>query len=438
MQSYFYQLADELTGRCTGGEVLLLGISGEESDFARLNRGLVRQAGAVTQRYLSLELIAGPKHAKQSFALCGQIEADLTQAGTVLASLREQLPHSPDDPYLLYATEIRHTEQIGENALGATDDCLSAIFSAGAGRDLVGIFAQGGMYAGFANSLGQRNWFASHSFHFEWCFYAHGDKAVKSSYAGFAWSDENFARKVESATAQLDLLARPAKTIEPGEYRVYLPPSALAEFVGILGWGGFGLKSHRTKSTPLLKMIESDATLHESMTLCENTREGLAPNFTSAGFVKPDRVELIHAGRLGESLVSPRSAKEYDQAVNTDHEAPTSLDLAAGTLEAKDVLATLGEGVYANQLWYLNYSDMPAGRITGMTRFATFWVEGGQIVAPLNVMRFDETVYRALGENLDALTKQRDFLPSSETYGQRSTASTRMPGAIVRDFRFTL
>lgn len=41
------------------------------------------------------------------------------------------------------------------------------------------------------------------------------------------------------------------------------------------------------------------------------------------------------------------------------------------------------------QLWYLNFSDRPGGRITGMTRFASFWVEDGRIVAPLNVMRFD-------------------------------------------------
>ena len=35
-----------------------------------------------------------------------------------------------------------------------------------------------------------------------------------------------------------------------------------------------------------------------------------------------------------------------------------------------------------------------------MTRFATFWVEDGVIQSPLEVMRFDETIYRMLGENL--------------------------------------
>ncbi len=390
------------------------------------------------QAHLTMELIDGARHAKETFSLCGQKDADATQGRRTLKALRDQLPHTPEDPYLLYATDVRNSEQIRPDRLPTCEDCLDAMLSAGQGRDLVGLLARGGLFAGFANSLGQRNWFAAHSFHLEWCFYARDDKAVKTSYAGFEWSHDAFREKVAAANEQLELLARPAKTIPPGEYRTYLAPAAMAELLGMLGYSGFGLKSHRTKNTPLLKMLEGESTLNQSVTLVENTREGLAPNFTAEGFGKPDHVDLIRNGKLVGSLVSPRSAKEYDQPVNTDREIPVSPDLASGTHEAKDVLATLGEGVYANQLWYLNYSDVPAGRITGMTRFATFWVEGGRIVAPLNVMRFDETIYRALGENLLALTKQRDFLPSSETYGRRSTASSRAPGAIVDSFRLTL
>ena len=60
-----------------------------------------------------------------------------------------------------------------------------------------------------------------------------------------------------------------------------------------------------------------------------------------------------------------------------------------------------------NNVWYLNYSDRSACRMTGMTRFATFWVEHGVIQAPLNVMRFDESIYRMLGEHLLGLTAER-------------------------------
>ena len=73
-----------------------------------------------------------------------------------------------------------------------------------------------------------------------------------------------------------------------------------------------------------------------------------------------------------------------------------------------------------------------------MTRFATFWVEDGEIVAPIEVMRFDDSVYRILGSNLEALTASRELRLSSDTYEQRSTASMHVPGAIVDDFRLTL
>ena len=76
--------------------------------------------------------------------------------------------------------------------------------------------------------------------------------------------------------------------------------------------------------------------------------------------------------------------------------------------------------------------------MTGMTRFATFWVENGKIVAPLNVMRFDESFYRMFGTNLIGLTREREMLLDNETYGGRHVTSSRIPGALIEDFPFTL
>jgi predicted Zn-dependent protease len=438
MQQTFYQLADSLVAERAGDEVLLLDFAGERSDFVRFNNSLVRQAGNVLQQYLDLELVSGDRHASETITLSGDGRENLHRALTSLEGLRARLPQVPADPYLLYSEEVRSSEKTGECKLPPVKDAVGAILTAGVGKDLVGIHAQGESCRGFANSLGQRNWFSTHSFHLEWCLYAHGDKAVKSAYAGFEWSNAELALKMATAADQLSVLGRPAKTIPPGEYRLYLAPAAFAEFADMLGWGGYGLKSHRTKTTCLLKMLEEGAAFSPLFSARENTVEGLSPNFTDAGYVKPDSVSLITEGRFDTCLVSPRSAKEYGVEVNSDGESPSSLDLTAGDLPREEVLQRLGDGVYCNQLWYLNWSDMPACRITGMTRFATFWVEGGEIVAPLNVMRFDETGYRALGSNLLGLTRERDFLPDSGTYDARSTDSARVPGALIEGFRFTL
>ena len=53
-------------------------------------------------------------------------------------------------------------------------------------------------------------------------------------------------------------------------------------------------------------------------------------------------------------------------------------------------------------------------------------------------MRFDDSAYRVLGDNLLGLTEERDLIVDSASYGERSTASARLPGALVNDFALTL
>ena len=76
--------------------------------------------------------------------------------------------------------------------------------------------------------------------------------------------------------------------------------------------------------------------------------------------------------------------------------------------------------------------------MTGLTRFSTFWVEGGELQAPVNVVRFDETAYRVLGDNLVDLAEEREFLPDPRTYRSRSSGSMKLPGALVEDFNVTM
>jgi predicted Zn-dependent protease len=243
-----------------------------------------------------------------------------------------------------------------------------------------------------------------------------------------------------SAREELSVLKRDPRTIDPGQYRVYLAPTAVAEVVSLLSWGGFGLKSHKTQRSPLIRAVKGEEKLASCFSLSENTADGMSPRFGKSGFIKPDRVELFADGSYSQALVSPRSAREYSVDTNgaNDEEMPLSLDMAAGRYDIDQVLDELGTGIYVNNLHYLNYSDRPSCRVTGMTRFATFWVENGKIVAPLNVMRFDETLYRMFGEQLIGLTSERELLLDPNTYERRSTQSARVPGAIINEFTFTL
>ncbi len=440
MRDYFFNLAERLCGQIHADEVLLCSFSGEESDFVRMNKSAVRQAGNVEQRSLRLELIRGRRHAQARYSLAGSLAEDEPMFRQALADLRIRRDASPEDPHFLYATEPHSSEEIGTNRIPRAADALDAVAEAGSGRDLVGIYASGATHAGFANSLGQRNWITHHSYNFDWSFFAQADKAVKESYAGFEWDPGTFEAKLAAAGERLRVLERPIRNLDPGRYRVYLSPGALWEIVELLGWGGFSLRAHRTKATPLLRMVEQGAHLHPSLDLREDTAHGVAPPFESSGFHRPDQVPLIEGGRYRECLVSPRSAVEFDVATNgaSGSEAPNSLGMSAGSLATENVSRELGRGIYVSNLWYLNYSDRNACRTTGMTRFATFWVEDGHLQAPIPAMRFDETLYRMLGENLLGLTRERERIFDPGTYCERSTRSAHLPGALIDDFTLTL
>lgn len=438
MQNQFYALADNLTQELKRDEIFTCWFSGERSDFVRFNHGRIRQAGNVTQRYLSLRLIARGRQASVSLTLAGD-GGDLALARSTLAELRTILDDLAEDPYLLYATDIHSSENKRSGALPSPSDSVEQIVAEAQGLDLVGIYAAGTIFRGFANSLGQRNWHEVENFNFEWSLYHQADKAVKTGYAGFEWQAETLREKMRAAVCQLELLQRPARSIAPGEYRAFLAPRALEEVVGILAWGGLSAKARRTKQSPLIKM-EQGATLSPQVTLRENTAAGTAAAFQSDGFTKPEFVTLIDQGKLAAPLIAPRTAKEYGLTSNGANggESPESVEMSAGTLANADALAALDTGLLINNLWYLNYSDRPACRLTGMTRFATFWVERGKIVAPVNVMRFDDTLYRILGDNLAALTQEQDFMLDSSSYGERSAQSSRLPGALVTALKFTL
>lgn len=440
MEDYFGGLAALLDRSLAPGEVYICGFAAEVSDFVRLNRGRVRQPGTVAQRYLRLSLIRGRKHAAQCFSLSGVPADDEARIGTALASLRDMIGDLPDDPHLDYATALQSSRVVKSDPLPDSDQVVATVLGAASGLDLVGIYTAGPVYRGFANSLGQRNWHEVESFNLQWSLYHRADKAVKSAYGGFAWGEDDFAARMHDARERLGLLANPARSLEPGRYRAYLTPSAMEEIAGMMCWGGFSGRALATRQSCMFRLQDRSVALDPSIAVSENTAQGMAPGFQGEGFARPAEVPLIAEGRLVGALVNPRTAKEFALAGNAANssEAPESLDMAAGALPVDDALAALDTGLYVGNLWYLNFSDRPACRITGMTRFASFWVERGKIVAPVNVMRFDDSVFRLFGDKLVGLTAERELVLNSDSYGARNVNSMRLPGAVVRDMAFTL
>ena len=438
MKTEFFDLAEQLCRELHSGEVLLSSFSGERSDFVRFNRALVRQAGSVEQRYLSLRLVHARRQASATVSLAGGSD-DLTACRKAMHSVRETLLQLPEDPWLLYSDVPHSTATERRGCLPPADHVIGEVTTAAKGLDFVGFYAGGTVYRGFANSLGQRNWHEVDAYNIDWSLHLDGDKAVKNGYAGLDWDPALFEAKVAGSARELERMKVTPRTLPRGEYRAYLAPPAMEEITGLLSYGAFSMRARATRQSALTRMDDGE-TLSPQMTIVENTREGFSPAFQEDGYVKPDAVVLIDHGAPASSLVSPRSAREYNVSPNgaSTRESPEALELSAGDLADEDVLGALDTGLYISNLWYLNFSDKPAARMTGMTRFATFWVERGRIVAPVNPLRFDDTLYRMFGEKLGRLTRSRELLLSTSTYYERSTASSRLPGALLESLRFTL
>ena len=437
-QDAFYSLSEQLCAGLRGDEHLFCSLDAESSDFVRLNRNRIRQAGAVRSAVLGLNLISGARQAEAACDLSGELEQDLTLARGLLARLRERLAHVPDDPYLNYSTEPSVSDcWVGETPPDA-GAAVADLITAAAGLDLVGIWASGEISAGLASSIGHSHWHASTSFNLDWSAYLESDKAVKASYSGLTWEPGVLAGKLEAMRQGLAVMARPARVITPGRYRAYLAPAAVAELMGMLAWGGFDLKSHRTRQTPLLKLIRGERAFDPRVTIREEQDRGLTPVFTGDGFIQPGRVTLIDQGRFGHCLVDSRDAKEYGEPVNAAGGSPASVGLDPGELAPADVLARLDTGLWIGNLWDCNWSDPNDARVTGMTRFGTWWVEQGRIEAPVKVMRFDDSLYHLLGDRLEGLTTERDLLMDPQTYEGRSTESALLPGALVGGIELAL
>jgi len=439
MEQYFESITAIVQSSLAAGERYTATLDAEETDFVRMNRGKVRQPGTVSQRYVSVRLIKGTRHAEHTLSLSGDLAADGAAVRDAVSGLRSVLPELADDPLLLLPSDVHSSRSVRDASLPASEAVIDEVLRAADGLDLVGIYAAGPVWRGFANSEGQRNWHATTAFNLQWSLYHRTDKAVKSGHAGFAWDSAAFEHKMALARERLALIGRPSRTLEPGKYRAYLTPSAMEEIAALLCWGGFSGRALKTRQSALAKMQEGEA-LDPRVTLAEDTAAGVAPAFQAEGFARPPTVPLIAAGKLVGSLVSPRTAREFGLPENGANgaEMPESLAMGGGTLAADDALAALDTGLAVGNLHYLNYSDRPACRITGMTRFATFWVENGKVVAPVDVLRFDDTLYRMLGENLEDLTRETEFILDAGTYQSRQLASVRLPGALVKEMAFTL
>lgn len=438
----FSFFAEKLFSSLQTGEHARMSLSAEHTQFLRMSKASVRQNGLVQDAQVSVQFMTDSGQSVEisvPFVVNDKSETEELVLGLVRRA-RLHLKDSPVDPYLSLPSRSEQTFVSHQGQLLAAEQAVDAILGAtGKNDDLVGIYASGPVMTALADSAGQFHWFASDSFYVDYSLWLPNGRAVKSSYAGRQWQQQEFEQSLSAARHNLEVLSRPQKTLKPGSYRTFLAPSATAEMLNMLSWGALSEGALQRHESPLCAIRTGEKRFSDKFTLTENFSLGLAPRFSGEGETSPETIQLFERGVFREGLVSARTEKEFGVKSNgAGSESLRSPDMAGGQLNSADVFQQLGTGLYLSDLHYLNWSDMIQGRVTGMTRYACLWVENGQPMGPIQDMRFDETLFRCFGSELENLTVETAIIPETSSYGHRALGGARVPGLMLKSFQFTL
>jgi predicted Zn-dependent protease len=263
---------------------------------------------------------------------------------------------------------------------------------------------------------------------------------VKGTFSGRDWYQADYEKNIADSLHKLKLMEQKAVKVKPGDYRTWFEPAAVSDLLGMFSWNGISEGAIQRGSSSFGKMRHEGVVLSPQFSVSEDFNTGLVPKFNSIGEVANPKLNLIEDGKLRQTLVSSRTASEFNLESNfaDSGEYLRAPKMASGNINASSVVETIGDGLFLSNIHYLNWSDNAGGRVTGLTRYACFKVKNGELVAPIETMRFDDTFYRYFGTELEAVGDQTKIIPEIGTYGGRDLGGTVCPGILVKAFSLTL
>jgi predicted Zn-dependent protease len=435
----WHTVATSLMNDLSEGEALTLSLTAEDSLFVRMNQAKVRQSSEIQQGSAVLNFSKNSRNLQISVPFSFHPEKDLKACQQALRQCREEVEHLPEDPFLQLPADhgrFHQTMEAKVDRYGLLSRCLDKV----QGHDFVGLLTAGEIVRANVNSKGLDQWFETSTFSVDFSLYTHNQQAVKGLYGGRYWKDEDYGTLISQKLGQLEALNHPIKALEKGKYRAYFSPSAVATLVGMLSWQGLGRDAYQQGQCAFKKLVDGEKTLSPHFSVQENFATGEMPRFNEFGEIAPEVFPLIQQGLYRNLLCSSRSAKEYGVSSNfaNSQEGLRAPEILPGAIPSGKELDVLGTGLYISDLHYLNWSNVSQGRLTGMTRFGCFWVENGEIIAPVKDLRFDESLYHFWGQGLVDFTDKAISFPQTDTYFQRNLGVVKTPGMLVNDFTFVL
>ncbi len=441
----FHDISSQVFSFLENNEQLTIYLEGENSQYFRFNDSKLRQSGIIEDYAVTISLFSGKKSLQSATTVSSDIESSVINLKNEIQALRDPLSLIPENEFTSFPDNFESIEMIKSGQLPDRNEILETLMDVITKDYLTGVWTSGKIFRACSTSEGTNHWFEKDSFIFDFSLIDEKENMVKVLFPGNDWDKDRFTAAFQEASSKLKLMNKPKIELKPGKYRVWFEPNAVADFVDMFNWNGVSESAFRNGSSCLLKMRSSDQKLSNLFSLKESFSSQATASFNSRGEVSND-VSIIHKGEIMNTLVNSKTALEYNMVSNFAEESNSwgmgeymrSPLMESGDIENDECLEKLGTGIFISNIHYLNWSDTLGGRITGLTRYACYWVENGKMVAPIKTMRFDDSFYNFFGSNLEGVGKEISARPVIETYDGRNPGETTCPGILVNDFELTL
>ncbi len=266
--------------------------------------------------------------------------------------------------------------------------------------------------------------------------------------SGFATSCHRDWTEVDAEAATLRSLAKaslePPRHLPPGRYTVVLEEEAVAEIMGFLAYSALNGLEYVEGKSPFAGRLGERA-YPSWITLRDDPTDARGAN-VSVDFegIHKAPLTLIREGVL-EQVAWDRATARRAGVKTTGHALPApnphgpmplNLVLSPGTRTKSELVAQVERGLLITRFHYVNEVDPAKTLLTGMTRDGTFLIEDGHVTAPVQDLRWVQSIDRVL-KHTRAVGDTLRLISTGPGYGIRFLTGSLVPALLVDDFEIT-
>jgi predicted Zn-dependent protease len=417
-ESAAHEIAEHLLKRSPADQTEVV-LWAENSQLTRFANNTIHQHVAEEDAQVTVRAVFGQR---VGVASGNQLDPNsLDEVVDRAAAIARVQPENPDFESLPAPEIWERTDAYRESTAICTPqrraEAVAAITDAAAvaGLQAAGAFSTEAVTLAVANSLGT---FTYHPFTVA-DLHAVAMEDGASGYATTASTDVDALDAGTVATEAVDraVRSRHPRAIEPGEYEVVLEPPAVAELLDYTAYAGLsGLSVLEERS--FLNELQGQRALDPKLSIWDDghDRSGIPIPFDFEGVPKR-RVLFVDRGTLREAVYDSvtgrragvRSTGHALPAPNTYGPLPMHLVMGAGDHTRDEMIADIKRGLWITRFWYVNIVHPLSVTLTGTTRDGTFLIENGEVVGPVENLRFTQSVLEAFKE-VPMIGRDRQFI----------------------------